>query len=148
MYTEGTIVPKNLPLAFLLTQKAAKKKLASAQYNLGVMYYNGQGVKKDFHQASKAYTKAAEQNYALAQFNLALMYYEGKGVEKSVEKSFIWNSIAAMNGYANAEKSRTMDMRDLSSEQIERAREIMNEKYTKIIRRAELKAKLANKKRL
>jgi TPR repeat protein len=148
MYTEGAIVPKNLPLAFSLTQKAAKKKLASAQYNLGVMYYNGQGVKKDFHQASKAYTNAAEQNYALAQFNLALMYYEGKGVEKSVEKSFIWNSIAAMNGYANAEKSRIMDMRGLGSEQIERARIITDEKYKKIIRRAELKAKLENKKRL
>jgi len=146
MYSEGVIVPKNLSLAFSLTEKAARKKLASAQYNLGVMYYNGQGVKQDFHKASKEYKKSAEQNYALAQFNLALMYFEGKGIEKSVEKSFIWNSIAATNGYDDAKKSRDIDMRNLTSEEIKRANKTMNEMYTQIIRRAELKAKLANKK--
>ena len=51
-----------------------------AQYNLGSMYYQGQGVKQSFSEAVKWYYKAADQGYAAAQFNLSVMYEEGKGV--------------------------------------------------------------------
>ncbi len=47
-----------------------------AQYNLGVMYANGQGVPKDEKQAVVWYRKAAEQGYADAQHNLGLMQEE------------------------------------------------------------------------
>uniref|UniRef100_UPI003567E3EB tetratricopeptide repeat protein n=1 Tax=Sneathiella sp. TaxID=1964365 RepID=UPI003567E3EB len=53
---------------------------ADAQYNLGVMYYNGTGVPQDYKQAVKWYTAAAEQGFANAQHNLALMYNYGTGV--------------------------------------------------------------------
>ena len=69
------------------------------------MYYQGQGVQRNYREAAKWYQKAADQNYALAQFNLALMYYEGQGVEKSIEMSYVWNSIAAKNGYPRAKQS-------------------------------------------
>ena len=36
---------------------------AYAQYNLGVMYDNGQGVQQDYKEAVKWYRKAAEQGH-------------------------------------------------------------------------------------
>jgi len=46
---------------------------ASAQYNLGLMYYNGYGVLKNDKTAVKWYTLAAEQGDADAQNNLELL---------------------------------------------------------------------------
>ena len=42
-------------------RKAAKQGYAKAQYNLGVAYENGQGVKQDHDEAVRWYLKAAEQ---------------------------------------------------------------------------------------
>jgi TPR repeat protein len=47
--------------------KAAEQGHAAAQYNLGVFYYNGQGVAKDQTTAVQWITNAAEQGHADAQ---------------------------------------------------------------------------------
>ena len=47
---------------------------AFAQYDLGVMYANGQGVPQDYAQAVAWYRKAADQGNAAAQTNLGVMY--------------------------------------------------------------------------
>lgn len=146
IYTEGALVAKDTDKAFELMEKAAMKELPSAQFNLGVMYAQGQGIKKDDYQATRWYKKAADQNFALAQFNLALMYYEGKGVEKSDYLSYVWNSVAAKGGYKNAEKSRDMDERHLSSEEIKSGREEANLIYNKLVRKQDLEAKIAAEK--
>ena len=46
---------------------------AAAQYNLGLMYDNGQGVTQDYKEAVKWYSLSAEQGNAAAQHNLAVM---------------------------------------------------------------------------
>lgn len=147
LYSEGKVVKKDLKKAFELTHKAAKKGLASAQFNLAVMYANGTGVKQDDFKASRWYQNAANQNYVLAQYNLALLYSEGKGVEKSTEMSFVWNTIASWNGYANAEKSRLMDERDLPYKKIEMTIDKANKIYQKIRAQLDLKAKMAENQR-
>ena len=53
---------------------------AGAQYNLGLMYGNGDGVPQDDKNAMKWYTLAAGQGYADAQYNLGFMYDNGYGV--------------------------------------------------------------------
>ena len=68
---------------FKETFQAAEQGFAAAQYNLGVMYDNGQGVRQDYAQAVQWYLKAAEQGYADAQYNLGLMYEKGQGVRQS-----------------------------------------------------------------
>ena len=75
----------------------------------------------------------------LAQFNLALMYFEGKGVAKSTEMSYIWNTIAARNGYRIAEKSRDMDERNLTVEEIKVAQEKTDVLHSQIVAQRELK---------
>ncbi|QPB43699.1 sel1 repeat family protein [Rodentibacter haemolyticus] len=59
---------------FRWAKKLAEQGVAQAQFNLGLMYANGQGVKQDDTQAVYWYQKAAEQGVADAQVNLGLMY--------------------------------------------------------------------------
>ncbi|WP_043885401.1 tetratricopeptide repeat protein, partial [Pectobacterium wasabiae] len=82
--------------------KAAEQGHAWAQYNLGVAYDNGEGVKKDPVQAVMWYTKAAEQNIPDAQYNLGLMYYSGKGIPQDSMLAHTWLSIALANGESEA----------------------------------------------
>ena len=59
--------------AFNWYQKSANQGYATAQYNLGVMYRDGQGVRQDYQQAFNWYQKSANQGYAAAQNNLGVM---------------------------------------------------------------------------
>ena len=54
---------------FRETLQLAEQGNADAQYNLGVMYYNGRGVRQDYAEAVKWYRQAAEQGYPQAQYN-------------------------------------------------------------------------------
>jgi len=148
IYSEGALVNQDLKKAFELTYKAAKKSLASAQFNLAVMYANGTGTKQDDFKASRWYKTAANQNFALAQYNLALLYSEGKGVEQSTEMSYVWNLIAAWNGYPNAEKSSMLDKRNLSTVKKESGYEKANKIYKQIKDQEKLKAQMAENKNL
>ena len=76
---------------------------AVAQYNLGLMYANGEGVLQDYAMALKWYTLAAEQGDADAQFGLALIYEYGKqGVPMDWKAAEKWLTLAVEQGYANA----------------------------------------------
>ena len=83
--------------------KSANQGLAEAEYNLGVMYYNGQGVKRDYPKAFELFTKSANQGYAKAEYNLGVMYYNGHGIKQDYQKAFEWFTKSANQGYAEAE---------------------------------------------
>ena len=84
-------------------QKAAQQGDAEAQFNLGVMYKNGDGVTQDYEKAVEWYQKAADQGYASAQFNLGVMYKNGDGVTQDYEKAVEWYQKAAQQGDAQAQ---------------------------------------------
>lgn len=84
-------------------QKAADQGLIEAQYNLGFIYYNGQGVKKNYNKAFEWYLKAAEQGDFKAQSNIGAMYRDGEGVSKNREKAIEWFEKSANQGYAAAQ---------------------------------------------
>ena len=88
--------------AFKLWLPLAELGDVAAQYNLGLMYKNGKGVKQDNAEAVKWYHKAAEQGYAKAQFNLGVMYYNGEGVKRNPSKAKEWFRKACDNGHQNA----------------------------------------------
>ena len=71
---------KDYATALKLWRPLAEQGDAQAQYNLGIMYDNGQGVPQDDAEAVKWYRKAAEQGIAKAQYNLGVMYANGRGV--------------------------------------------------------------------
>ena len=73
----------------------AQSGIADAQFNLGVMHANGQGVAQDDKKAFEWYTKAAEQGHMTAQYNLGVMHSNGQGVAQDDEKAFEWYTKAA-----------------------------------------------------
>ncbi|HFC6390643.1 TPA: tetratricopeptide repeat protein, partial [Neisseria lactamica] len=83
--------------------QAAAHGNAAAQFNLGVMYENGQGVRQDYVQAVQWYRKASEQGDAQAQFNLGVMYAEGQGVRQDYVEAVKWFRQAADQGLAQAQ---------------------------------------------
>jgi len=76
-----------------------------AQFNLGLMYYNGQGVTQDYSETVKWFRKAAEQGNAPAQSNLGLMYYNGQGVAQDYSEAVKWYRRAAEQGNAPAQSN-------------------------------------------
>jgi len=86
----------------VLTAKAKAGEIES-QFNLGMMYYEGNGVTQDYQQAKLWYQKAAEQGFAGAQYNLGLMYAKGEGVTQDYSQALIWWQKAAEQGYAWAQ---------------------------------------------
>jgi TPR repeat protein len=78
---------------------------ATAQYNLGKRYENGEGVEKDGIESVKWFRKAAVQGHADAQKNLGDFYYNGKGVVKDKDEAVKWFRKAAEQGNADAQKN-------------------------------------------
>jgi TPR repeat protein len=66
-----------------------------AQYILGEIYDNGQGVSQDNAEAAKWYRKAADQGHANAQYNLGVMYSTGQGVPQDYVEAHKWFNLAA-----------------------------------------------------
>jgi len=81
----------------------AKKGNVAAQFNVGLMHHNGQGVPQDFDAARKWYLKAAEQGFARAQNNLGFMYETSQGVPRSYLEAAKWYRLAARQGSASAQ---------------------------------------------
>ena len=68
-----------------------------AQFNLGLKYADGDGVKQDFKQAGFWVRKADDQGDANAQFRLGL------GMEKDFKKAMKWSQGAVVQGRAEAQ---------------------------------------------
>ena len=74
---------------------AAHQGQADAQFNLGMLYTNGEGDwQDDYAQAALRYRKAAEQGDARAQYNLGVLYYKGHGVPQDFAKAYFWFDLA------------------------------------------------------
>ena len=83
----------------------AEQGYALAQYNLALMYANGEGVPEDDKEAVKWFRLAAEQSHASAQFNLGLMYAKGKGVPEDDKEAVKWYRLAAEQSHASAQNN-------------------------------------------
>lgn len=89
-------------LAYFEFRKAAEEGLDMAQYNLGILYYFGQGVDKNLEEAFRWTQLAAEQGHPAAQFNLGNLYFAGDGADEDLEQSLEWYGSAARAGHAAA----------------------------------------------
>jgi TPR repeat protein/S1-C subfamily serine protease len=76
---------------------------SSAQVNVGLMYYHGQGVPQNYTEALRWYRMAAAQGNASARFNLGAMYYHGQGVPQDYAEAARWCRMAAEQGHADAQ---------------------------------------------
>ena len=77
----------------------AEKGNKEALYNIGLLYFFGNGVQKNLTLAFNYCKKAAFMGSSRAQNNLAYMYIKGLGVDKSYVYSYAWALVAIKNGY-------------------------------------------------
>ena len=95
----------------------------SAQFRLGSLYENGDGVPRDFATARQWYEKAAAQGDAKAQFYLGIQSAYGEGGPLDLVQAHMWYSLAAGNGNAHAPGYRDDLARQMTPAQIAEAQQ-------------------------
>ena len=89
--------------ALMLLKPLAEQGNPRAQVRLGAMYYNGEGVPKDYAEAMTWFRKAADQGNSDGQNNVGAMYDNGEGVPKDYVEAIKWYRKSASQGNANAQ---------------------------------------------
>ena len=89
--------------AYNLFRPRAEAGDSEAQNYLGVHYYLGLGVKRDWRQALQWYDKAAKQGDSRAQLNYGLMHHNAYGTDMDIGAAFMWYYASYRQGNATAE---------------------------------------------
>jgi putative methionine-R-sulfoxide reductase with GAF domain len=79
-------------------RKFASEGDAAAQYQLGMRYANGEGVKLDYREAKAWFLRAAEQGHVRAQGKVAASFWEGRGGPQDYSKAYFWGLLAQAGG--------------------------------------------------
>jgi TPR repeat protein len=101
----AALVRNDYVTALTKFRRAAEKNDSSAQFNLGNMYYLGQGVAQDYAEAVRWYKLAAAQGYASAQTTLGYMFRHGQGVVQDHAETVRWYKLAAAQEDATAQSN-------------------------------------------
>ena len=86
LYLRGlpSLLERNTDKGIKLLSKAVRAKSLTARFNLGMAYYNGDGVEKNLFKASQWLRLAVKQNFSEAQYSLGLLLLEGgEGISKN-----------------------------------------------------------------
>ncbi|MFT4073940.1 MAG: tetratricopeptide repeat protein [Asticcacaulis sp.] len=90
--------------AFKWFLKSAQADYAPAQFFVGSMYEQGDGVAKDLHKALAWHLKAAKQGLVEGQNQYAIILYYGRdGIEANPAMAVPWFQKAAAKGLANSQ---------------------------------------------
>ena len=84
---------------------AAAQGVPEAQFNLGTMYENGEGVAESHVEALRWYEQAGARGLVVAQAALGSIYSGGVGVPKNYVTAYLWWSLAKSQGHKIAEKN-------------------------------------------
>ena len=76
----------NYDEAVKIFRLGAEKGDKFSQHCLGVMLYNGQGIKKDYKESFKWLDLAAKQGLSQAELDLAILIYHKTGVPENNNK--------------------------------------------------------------
>lgn len=82
---------------------AANKGDGNAQYDLGMRYQYGNGVKKSRSKAHRWLNKSAQAGNAQAQYALSLFYQQYARNKQGIKKALLWIKKAADQGLADAQ---------------------------------------------
>ena len=74
----------------------------TAQLQLGLMYDEGHGIPKQYHQAVRWYAVAASQGDPEAPFYLGRIYQDGRGGPRDYARARQWYRVAAQRGHQKA----------------------------------------------
>jgi localization factor PodJL len=107
LYEKGVGVTRDPQLAISWYTKAATAGNARAMHNLAVMNAEAAvGGKPDYAEAAHWFRKAGELGVRDSQFNLGILCARGLGVPQDLTQAWVWFSLAAQQGDADAGKKR------------------------------------------
>lgn len=89
---------QDFPTAFQCFKNAAESGNTYGMFNVGLMYYKGEGIPIDKPLALLWFKKAAQAGYINAMINVSMMYENGEGVNADPAQAFIWCKKAADSG--------------------------------------------------
>ncbi len=93
----------NYAKAFCLWEPLARLGHPDAQYNLGWLYANGNGLNVDVKSAVYWWQQAANNGYLDAQFAIGLAYTTGEGIKSDLDQAFKWFLLAAKSGHEDSQ---------------------------------------------
>jgi len=79
-------------------RKLADQGDPEAQFTLGTLYRNGDGVLQDDNKAIEWFQRAADQGHPLALRALGSAYWGGRGVEQNYSRAYFWYELALAMG--------------------------------------------------
>jgi TPR repeat protein len=89
-----------------------------AQYYMGMMYMQGQGVEQDYKNAGEWFRKASEKSIPAAQYKLGNLYFKGRGVPKDFEYAYVWFSVGASHKHQLSVDAINKAKKKLSDEEL------------------------------
>ena len=100
---------------------------AYAQYYLGMMYLNGQGVDQSYEEAAKWFRKAAEHGVPQAQYKLGYLYNQGQGLPKDLESAYAWYRVGAEYHHQKSINSIDKVKGQLTSDELKEAEKLSSD---------------------
>ena len=113
--------------AYDLLYPLAESGEARAQYELGLLHFQGWRVPGEYRTAHAWIRKSAEQGYAKAQEKLGNLYRIGMVVPQDNAYAYAWFSLAAHQGDSNAIVHLKKLKQLMTSQQLSRAGQLMEE---------------------
>lgn len=92
----------NYAEAYCLWKPLAERGYAEAQYHIGWLYANGNGLAVDIERALAWWMRAAAGGHADAEFAVGLAYTTGEGIKKDLDEAVKWYLAAARQGHGDA----------------------------------------------
>lgn len=121
-YEEGQFEP-----AFTEFRRLAELGHGGAEFMLGVMYFYGRGVERDYSVASIWFYKSARQGNPAAQLAFGSMFIRGVGVGRDVKEAYKWLTLAGQSDLgpiaAQARALRMLAADTMSKTEIKEAEE-------------------------
>lgn len=117
----GALAAGNFESALQMLLPLARSGNAAAQYNVALLYRNGQGVLANNATALDWLRKAAWQKYPEAQVALARLYAEGIDGKRDYFLSYVWYLAAERNGVFASMAERSDVEKQVQPEQLPQA---------------------------
>ncbi len=101
--------------AYQLWRPLAESGDVGAMFDLGVLYWEGQGIPRNRPLAIQWWQQAAQQDVAAAQYNLSLAHYLGEGVAQDTHKALSLARLAAQKEHDYAKRILPILEQDLAA---------------------------------
>lgn len=100
-----------------------------AQYNLALLYEEGQGIERDYGKAREWYRRAAAQGNVDARYALGQMHLKGLGAPQDLVQAHLWFDLAGRPPHPHrlAAEARAKVAKQMTAAELDTARRLAQE---------------------